>query len=343
MPYVEVTESLREVIKSERKKRNIRGDVLSKEINKSPSYISQLERGNISTLDLNLFYKIFENIIELKGENFLEYLDGILDNSPKIKLNKKDIERETWYQNFELQLRKFPITKDIINFITNKLNGLNIDGKFLIHKINENEDLPKEYMEEPPNILNVTVDENGTIKTSIKFDLPDTFLDDIINNKTESINSINMEGILYNIFKLEGKNKIDASKLAENKLKDFKIITSRERNRLIHEAIKNNKPEEIQKYVTEIENSFNDILEEIIKYFKFLKTFDLPYGLKVITSFKNNLDLDYMLTYAVIKQDFGKLKDLSIDQQKEFIKEFKKLIDKYIPSKSKNKSNKIID
>lgn len=341
MPYVEVTESLREVIKTERKRRNLRGDDLSKLIGRSPSYISQLERGNISSLELKIFYKIFKNIITLKGESFIKYLDKVLSSST-IKLSKEEIEKETWYQNFELQLRKFPITQDIIDFINYKLKNLNIDGKFLVNKINENEDLPKEYISEPSNTLNVTVDEDGSINTAIKFNLPENFIDNIINEKVESINAINMEGILYSIFKLEGNSKIDASELAQSKLKDFKIITARERNRLIRQALKNNKPEEIEKYVTEAETSFNDILHEIIKHFKFIKTLDLSYGLKVISAFNKNLDLDNMLTCAVIKQDFGKLKILSVEQQREFINDFKQLIDKHVPNTIENKP-KIID
>lgn len=343
MPIVKVTDSLREIIKSERKKRNLRGDVLSKNIGKSASYISLLERGNIDTIELSLFHNLFKNIIvELPEENFYDYLNNILMGT-SVKYTREEIEHEQWMKSFEIQYRQFPITEELINYISTALNNLNssITPEKLVLEINKNkglDDIDKTKLK--PNIADVRFDEDGNVAYSIMFDLPLDFISNILSKKTETINYINMLGILYNIHLLDGMNSNDSTILSERILKENNFITVKERNKKlinrlaekkkqIEKSGKNEQINLIELLDSDTEKEYQKNYEAVKEHIRWLKNQNILYANKTMTSFKRNLDEEPSITFAVLNKCFYNLKDLSIDEKKDFLLKLNSLINTY--------------
>lgn len=348
MPYVEVTDNLRETIKNERKKRNIRGDKLSSILKKSTSFISQVESGKIKKIDLDILYKVFENIIQLPEEDLSKYIENILKDIT-IKLSPKDIEKEAWIYNFDYQYRRFPITDEAREYIKTNLAKLNITSKILVSKMNENIALDEKYKDIEVNKVNLKIDENGTTESAIRFNLKSDYIDNILNQKEETINLITMKGIIYYLFLLEGNNKYDAALLADKKRKQLKFYTLDERNEKIQETLerKNSGDESanIDNIITKIEKEFNEIYDEIENTFLFLRDSNPLYGVKVLNGFKENLEQEPSLMFAIMKQDFYKLKDLKIEDKKQFINKIDDLIKSYLPDNKgyENKKLQIIE
>ncbi|MBD5643216.1 helix-turn-helix transcriptional regulator [Clostridium botulinum] len=327
MPVVKVTNNLRNVIKEERKKRKIRGDTLSIEVGKSASYISQIEKGNIATIDVNILFEIFDKIIDLPKKDLPNYVLSLF-NDNDIKLTEKDIKKEEWMINLEYQFRMFPITDDIIQFLKNKLDILNITGVELVDQINKNSSLDDDFKDKlEDNKVWININEDGVVHTAIKFNLSKNFIDDILNKKQKSINKINIQGILYNIFILEGRNDVDADILVDKTLNDFKFYTLEERNKLIKKAQK--EKIDLNDLILKEDNECNKYINKVMKYFIMLRDLNPSFGLEVFSNFNNSLDLNKKLIYNILKLDFSKLKDLSDERKKDFIKDVIKLIDKY--------------
>ena len=81
MPNIELTENLRSTIRDLRKSKKKRGDELSKELGKGASYISQIENGKIKEIDFSLLNEIFKRITDLPKDEYVKYIDNLIDNS----------------------------------------------------------------------------------------------------------------------------------------------------------------------------------------------------------------------------------------------------------------------
>jgi transcriptional regulator with XRE-family HTH domain len=326
LPVVHIDDTLRNTIKDERKKRGIRGDVLAKDINKSASYISQIENGTISTMDISILYAIFKRIIDLPEKDLSDYL--IKTFNKNIKFTKDDIHKKEWLLNLEYQFRLFPITPEIINFLETKLKELDITPKDLVLKINKNEDLDDDLLDKlKDNVVWVKMNENGQIQTAIKFALNEDYIDNILEKKIRTINKINMDGILYNIYKLEGMNPFDANIKADKNLLDFKFYTLEERNIRIKEAKTENK--DLSTMILKEDTECNNYINKIIKHFIALRDINPVYGIDVFSVFYKSLSLNKKLMYSLLKLDFSKLKDISDERKKNFIDDIEQLLSKY--------------
>ena len=71
---VRLTDLLRDTIKDLRKTYNKRGDVLSKELDRGASYVSQLENGKIKDIEFDLLDTMFQRIIGLSGDYYNDYI-----------------------------------------------------------------------------------------------------------------------------------------------------------------------------------------------------------------------------------------------------------------------------
>lgn len=324
---VNVTESLRNSIREERKKSKIRGDDLAKSIGKSPSYISQIENGIINTIDLSILYKIIKTIVPNKDIN--EYFNQF-DVNNNLSLSDDEKKEELWKTNVELQFRKLEIPDELIKFIQEKLKSLGISGKELISEINKNSTLDNETLtklEGKENEVFAEIDDTGAISSSIKFNLPEDLIDKIVNKEKESLNRITLEGILFNIYLLEGYSISDSFTKMSNQLKAFKILTINERNRMIREA--HSKGQDISTIPAKADLESNTKMNEIKNHFVFLRDYDAVYAKKVFTSFENNLKKNTNLTFAMMKLDITKLSSLDKDNKRKFLDDIEKLVDTY--------------
>lgn len=328
MPTIKITDSLRELIKEERKKRKIRGDVLSLEIDKSASYISQIEKGNIATMDISLLYNIFDRIIDLPEKDLPDYISSLINNS-ELELSEDEIRTEEWRWNLEYQFRRFPITDDLINLIQNKLSNLGLTSKELIQQINRNIDLLNDDTLDnlQDNKVFIKCYPDGKLSTKIKFNLEENLIDDILKKKVKSINKITIQGILYNLFMLEGLNSVDAKLCTENKLNALKFFTLYERNKLVKKAESNNL--QYQELILEEDSQCNSYINKILKHLIELRDLNPVLGIEILSNFNTLLEDDKKLIFTLLSLDLIKLKVLSDTKKKSFINDVKELINNY--------------
>ena len=332
MPYIQITEKLREIIKIERKKNNIRGDELSKDLGKSSSYISQIENGRITNVEIETFYKIFEKIINLPEESRNAYINQILDNT----IVDNAIEEE-WLITFDLQYRMFRIPDNIISLIIEKRTNLNMSSQDLVKYINENIG-NQEFDRLEPNQLKIFIHDSGmgyTIK--FKFDLD--FIDKIESKKIQYTSYINLLGIVYRLFVLEGKTDYEAIQISENILKENGILTILERE----EIREQNRKQKIEKGLpfkeediepTELDKQYTSNINNIMRHFNFIRDLNSSIAVKLTSDISKNIKSDPGFMIKLYSLPFDKMEFLEIEEKMRFLESVNELITKYATLKN---------
>ncbi|RHV20485.1 XRE family transcriptional regulator [Blautia sp. OM05-6] len=345
MPNIELTENLRSTIRDLRKSKKKRGDELSKELGKGASYISQIENGKIKEIDFALLNKIFRKITDLSDDEYAEYMDNLIDDS-MAHMTKEEIEREEWIHQFNFEIRKFPIPDTLITYIKEQLEKLNVTPSEFVQIINKNRPLDPSMAESlEPNKLKIEIvdtSKNSYIsRTLIKFDLPETLIDDILSKKILSINYITMQGILYNILLSEGYPEESIHESVRTLLRENGFLTLQERNKLIHDNIseKQSKNEDFTFYdvqPTDYDKKYVTLKREINENFDFIRDKDLLYAIEKLEKLLRNMNFDLGLVIAIMSSPLAKLPD---DKKKDFWKDYTALLKSYIKSSTNSQEN----
>ncbi len=342
MPSFELTENLRQTIRDLRKKKKKRGDELSKELGKGASYISQIENGKIKEIDFDLLTEIFHKITDLPENEYNNFLNKLLDDAVS-HMTKDELLQEKWMHQFNHEIRKFPITNSIISFITSSLDSLGYSPEEFIGIVNENRTLEDIEIAEP-NKLNIEVFDtgNGSFKifSSIRFQLPIDFLDNIISKQIQTINYINMQGIIFNLFLLlNGNNIEDAHTQADKILYENHFFTIEERNNLIRakveEKVKNNENftfYDIQP--TDYDKQYTKLIEDIENGLDFLRDKDIVYTCKRLKELSKNMHDDLGFTIAIMS---APLSQITAERKQEFWNKYMELFKSFLPKENGEK------
>lgn len=343
MPNIELTETLRTTIRTLRKEKKKRGDELSRELGKGASYISQIENGKIKEIDFDLLDNILRRITDLRGDDYSKYISNIIDNSIS-HMTKEELQHEEWMHQFDFEIRKYPIQNSVIDYIKEHLSALNYTPEEFVEIINQNrglENFPNPEILEPNKIkINIVDHGDGSyhVQCSIKFDLPKTFIKDILSKKITTISYINMEGILYNLFLSESCPEELIHEKCKNFLREHGFLTIKERNQHIRESIKQ-KSDNNEHFTfydvqpTDYDKQYVSIKKDIDNGFDFLRDTNLAYAIKKLNQLSLNMHDDLGFTTAIMSSPLSKI---PTDKKKDFWLKYKNLLNAYIDDINKD-------
>ncbi len=337
MPNIELTETLRTTIRTLRKEKKKRGDELSKELGKGASYISQIENGKIKEIDFDLLDNILRRITDLRGDDYSKYISNIIDNSIS-HMTKEELQHEEWMHQFDFEIREYPIQDSVINYIKEHLAILNYTPQEFVEIINQNRGLKNfpDIESLKPNKIRINIIDQGNgsyhVQSTIKFDLPITFIEDILSKKRTTISYINMEGILYNLFLSESCPEELIYDKCKTFLKAHGFLTIKERNQHIRESIKqkSSNNEHFTFYdvqPTDYDKQYVMIKKDIDNGFDFLRDKNLAYAIKKLEQLSLNMHDDLGFTTAIMSSPLSKI---PIDKKKDFWSKYKNLLKSYI-------------
>ncbi len=332
MPLIEMTTELIKIIKDERSKNKITGEVLASAIGKTRAYISQIENGKVPLIDIDTLRSILQAATKLKGDEFNLYINDLLKRI-SATVNLDAMEREEWMFIFDLQIREFNVSNTIIDFIKAKCNELNITYKNLVHEINKNKGLEFSSTFEP-NKVKVII-QKDTVGTAIRFEFEEDFVDKIVSKNITKINYINLLGIIYNIFLLENHTDETAKILAEQFLQSNDIITILDRDRKKRDNLKHKLEtgEEFDPEANEVTKNDKEFAKEYTKtkfWLEHLNDAKPDEAFEYLSVLNKNFEIDWKLMFAIMSSPIFKLKVLPFSVRKDFFTEYKELLKKYI-------------
>ncbi len=342
MPKIVVTEGLADTLKMLRHQNGIKSKDLAKHINKTPGYVSKLEKKEIKTIEWETVDSIFSFILgdEYKKTEIWEQVYASL----QIKYSTTELDEEIWFSNFDTVYRNVPIPDSLVDFLNEKIISLDINRDILLQRINANEALSDDIINDKKIKVNIWYPSKTGKGSFIKIDMGKERLANILDKITKSSPYVFVFCILFYLLKIEEygtevtltdpQNK-QIYKKATAILNSYKFYSISERESLIAQA---QSREEIQSLLSSFDNNNVKLVSEILDEFKFASEMDIRITNERLTKFLDNLKKDIWFTLRVISLDYYLLDELDIPKRKEFLKDVDDLIRKYYDNQKNTKN-----
>ena len=334
MPKYIIDARFGEIIKSARIQRNISAKSLASQIDKSPSYVTKLERGEIKSLDPDVFRTI---LIYIFGEDVeqTEIVDYIYD-SLKIKYKDEEIEKILWFYNFSTTICHIPIPTELIDYINQKIETHNIDPDILLKRINSNEALSDEQLSDTTIEDNRWYTDKDDNKTRwIRINMQKSVFSSLLNKRLKKTSYIYILSIVYYLEKMiTFHDQIELSPSEQNTLmqdateilNQFKFYNAIEKDRAYHIQETNNTFSQLYNtYDTENIRLINDFLA----FLRLASDFDVEITNKYLQEFINTTKWDPGFALKILSFEYSKLETISYHKKKAFFKDLNALIDRY--------------
>lgn len=315
---VPMTSEIGMALKNFRIEHEITATSIVNDFEKSPTYITKLEKGDIKKIETDFLIALCNYIT--KSE------DGLRKFLSKVARNYLEYSEETKLilRNIDNLIIEHPITSSFIEEVAIYMNEHNIDIEQLAEKINANEDL-KDLNQPLSNFeANILLDsDSSNYSHFIKLEIPTTYLKDLLSNKITKIHYIIAEGILYSLYRLG--NEKDARSFANSKLRVNNIIP------YIGSTVIEINDENMDRFFGGLQPEASDALQGIASGLKLIVNLTKKddYGLKHIQQIESNLKSDLGFTFAYMSIDLEKLIIKSKQSKQNFLYELRELVEKY--------------
>ena len=344
---VRLTDLLRDTIKDLRKTYNKRGDVLSKELDRGASYVSQLENGKIKDIEFDLLDTMFQRIIGLSGDYYNDYIQKYIYDIIQNTTSREILYNEEWIHIFVMQVFQIEISDTIIEVIEKKLKQLDYTAEQLVKEINKNK-FQRQWLDvkREENKMYITVGsysyDNYWMFTDIIYSLQNDYVEKILSKEITTSNYIIMEGILSNLYIIESDVKGAAMKRAQKILFDNNFFNTIEIFETLHELSHPQQPLNVEvKEDEDVFTFYDDIIVNYNEKYKQLKeqavdklgyAFDRyrdehsSYACETLEKILKNMDGDLGLMVAILSSS---LNTIPRDMKHYFWDDFKALIERY--------------
>lgn len=344
---VQLTKLLRDKIRDLRKSYNKRGDVLSKELDRGASYISQLENGKIRDIEFDLLDSLFQHIIGLSGNDYESYITKYIYNIISNTQSKDLLYKEEWIHIFVMQKFQYNIPNQLVQIIEKKLLQIDYSPEQLVKKINQN---PFQHYwsdtKREENKLYVTIYgedyDNYFIYTDITYSFPLDYVAKILSKTITKISYIYMDGILRILYYVENEDTAGSIKKAKKILFDNNFFDTIEIFENTHKLSHIQQPlnltatgnEDIFTFYDDVIVNYNEkynqlkktALEKLEYAFDRYKEEHTSYACETLEKIIDNMNDDLGLITAIISSPIN---SLPRNLRQDFWDDFKELLKKY--------------
>lgn len=339
MPRTIITPELADTLRLIRIQNNVSAKELSKHVNKSPSYITKLEKGYIKSVDSDLIDSILKFITNdnSKGEKLAEEVFSTM----KQRYSKEEIDQQVWFTNYDTVFRQIPVPSSLIDYLNEIINNNDISIEYLLSRINANEALPDEDIHDDTIEYNVWYASKvckGTQSIKIKFNIDQ--LTALFSGKISAAPYFVILTILFYIFKIEkykSQTVISDDEYKEllNKTKDtlnsFKFYSLIEKESIIAKA---ENDEQLSRLLNSFDYDNQILISNVLSNIKIASDFDIKLTNERLKLFLSNLKWDLWFTLKLISLEFYKLDSIDIESKKALLQDIENMIRDYSDNKS---------
>ena len=336
MAKVLITEELTHLLKSLRVENNITAKSLAAHINKSISYVTKLEKGEIQSIHGDALFIILKFLLG-NEDNPDDIIESVF-RSLKYKYTTKEIESQLWFHNFDTVIRTIPVPETFCIDTLDMLSVNNISIDYLVDEINENIFIPdKSFCDLKTYPINMWFEckINGVSDSYILMNLEKPYVHSILNRKTSETNYVTLYAIILYTLKIVNypdSKQVDKSttqelqELAQAYLQRYKILTLTEKQRRIEGAL-TKAEREMQLSSFDVENL--DELGKLVENLSMYSEFNIKSANKNISSLNKNMDWDAPFIMKVAAIAFRELEPCSVSIKLSIIEEIEQIIKKY--------------
>lgn len=347
-----VTPELAEIIKTTRIQNNVTAKDIAKHIGKSQAYMSKLEKAEIKTIEESNLTEIFRFIYG-KEEGFQDFLEKTIGRFVDSN-DEEEINKQIWLYNYDTILRRIPIPEELVDELNKKISDLNVSVEKLVFRINANESLAKEIIDDSTFPYNewILYSMTGTGHYQsyiIKMKVEISQIKAILDKQDKKCNYITMLAIVFYLHKMEKYGDITEisdeeesalSTSATDFLNRFKFFSIAEKNKLRKQMeIK----AEQDSLLSEFDKANSRLLNQMLYEFKLISEIDIMKTNEYLQKFVKNLEWDGGFMMTLISLDFNFLNDMSFSAKKRLLMEIKEVVKRYLELPDEKKKIEMYD
>lgn len=310
---VPLTPELGMALKNFRIENKITAKSISKKFDKSSSYITKMEKGDIKKVTGDFLIELCNYITD--SANGLSFFLNRLSQSYKEFSN----ETKLIVMNIDDLLLDHTMPMKLVSEINEYIKSHNLTIAQLVDKVNANDDIANmEGYEKLPT--NIWYEKNSDIdNAAIKLSIPTVYIEDLLNEKITTIHRVIIQAILYSLYKLGKEDK--PHYIVNDKLDLYHLIPAR---RVIRVT-----PDNIDNIFGGLEPDAADALKDVTSKLKLITTISQSNGSKRIKQIASNLNEDLGFYFAYMSLDIVELEKKDKDKKIQFLNELKALVEKY--------------
>ncbi|MBR0599028.1 helix-turn-helix domain-containing protein [Sinanaerobacter chloroacetimidivorans] len=322
MATIKITKELALALKDLRQEYKVASKDVATFINKSTSYISKLEKGDIKKISTDEFFRIFSYIVpeEQSHSRFDEFIGKCT-----LEFSKREIEQQEWLQNFDTVYRQIPIPPELIEHINALLVENNLSISEVVARVNLNEDL-KDYTLDLSTYEKKVWHYPHNESPFIIMDISLNEIEDILSKKKTTTNYTTLQAFLYNLLKYKSEDFKSTFEETTNILTTYKFYSISKKNELLR---KTHSQEEVEEILTDFDKLNEGYINQIQRRIESFSNLNIEYANGKLDILTKNLQADTPLVFGLFGIDLTPLKELDIDVKRSFIKDIDKLVKEY--------------
>jgi predicted transcriptional regulator len=330
----DVTPELGEIIRLTRLQNSIASKTLAAHLERSPAYISKLEKGEVKSIEESELTAIFLYIVK-EGTSFSDKLEAVTETLVR-HYSREICNRQFWLQTYDWVTRKITVPHDLILEL-NQTYCLSDEALLrLINRINANIELPDAFRNDKTFPYNQWRSGTGADELLyIKIKIEPSEIIQVLNGTLTETSYLLLYAVIHYLYR--AKHYPDESSLTENEVMEISLH-AREKLadyniRTIVNQVWRRRDEVIQSDISSLLSSqdpeMGSFAQEIMSLINILAQFDLPIGTESLRLLNSNLDWDTAFTEKIMRLPFYDLEGVSHTNKKKLLLEIGELIQKY--------------
>ncbi len=333
----EVTPELAEAIRMSRIESNIASKDLASHLNRSPAYISKLEKGEIKTIEEEELTSIL-NFIICDKDSFAEKLEAFADNL-FLRYDPEEIERnQLWFENYDWVICKVPVPETLVDEINERMDAADVHIKDLSFLINANLELDESdrYNDSIPyNQWREKIIDGRVRNHYIKLKIDSAEITQLLDKETTAVSYLLVFVIVRfllwmtefpNSNMLTDEELLKISKETGKLLNKHKFFSIREKERLKRNT---EMKKELNLLFSSDEQETTSFVQELISFVGIMGTLDVPRASKSLKSLNIALEWDAGFILKLLSLPFPEMDGVSFTNKKQLLQEIEDLIQKY--------------
>lgn len=314
-----VTPELTTLIKTIRTQNNISAKELAAYIEKSPSYVSKLESGDVKNIQKKDLTRILSFLTG--GEDFYE---DVLPAAVRVLMSYLPSERlpeQVWLIQYDAADRPVLVSEEMSADLNNRLIELGMDTEDLTAFINENFD--SELTSVFPANEIIPFEQRGTTRILARLEMEEEEIARILSGRNRQTTYLAVYGISHILFRLEKFGSVSYKlppEQAVELLRDTSVYLERFQ---VHSLIGFSRMLSSKDFINRqmdmlhtFDSVSSELMNNITEFFQEALKYDALGTTQAMDTFSKSLGWDTAFILKLIKLPFYKMEGLSFHQKK---------------------------
>ncbi len=327
-----VTGELAVLIRTIRTQKGISAKELAVFIEKSPSYVSKLESGDVKNIQKKDLTRIFTFLTG--GENFYE---DVLPAVVRVLMSFMPGERlpeQVWLLQYDTADRPVLVSEEMAENLKERLEELGLEAEGLAAVMNENFD--SELSSAFPANEIIPFDQQGSTRILVRLEMNPKDISRILSGVDRNTTYLVIYGISHMLIRLEKFGSVSYKLPPENAVEILRDTSAYLEKYQVHSLIGFSRMLSSRDFISRQVNMANtfdsvssDLMNSIMEFFQEALKFDTLGVTQTMDAFVKSLSWDPAFILKLIKLPFYKMEGLSYYQKKNLIYEITELLEKY--------------